>query len=127
MSAVRKPVYLDYKSYVHDRSQCLPQWDLKPADIELEQWELALILAEHGGGEFVQNALAEKCEQLACDGYDTLAIRATADDLNQAVIGCGLAVFAAVKAYAVDMLLRDIASDRDGLPYYLIEKARLRV
>lgn len=106
-----------YRDLIADLSPVLPH-NLQPSDVKLDAGDLAVVVAAHGGGHFVSEALEADLEPTGAarvDTYDALAVR-VAMPLNTAITSCGLAVVTAVQNYAARQVCEDVIAYRDANP-----------
>jgi hypothetical protein len=113
MSTVSKITEQSYGELISCLSDVMPKHGLERADLTLRPDELDIVIRQHGGGQFVNDALSERCGRSESDTFEAIAIRATASDINTALTGCGLAVIAALMDLATHIVLRDIEALRD--------------
>lgn len=113
MTTVSRITQNDYDALISLVSDGLPRHGIEASDLTLTTDELDIVIRHNGGGQFVADALGERRGKLESDTFDAIAIRATARDINQAFIGCGLAVMAALQDLATRRVLQDVTALRD--------------
>lgn len=107
-----------YQELIGVLSDSLPMHALGKEDVTLKQDELEIVIRYHGGSDFVAESLECARDRSGTTGFETLAVRVAAGDLEGAVRMCGLAVMAAAMDYAASLVIRDVEAlrDREGRP-----------
>jgi len=102
-----------YETLVAELSEGLPKNGLDVSDLVPTTAQLELVMRNHGGSQFVVDALGSPRGRSDIDTFDAIQNRAVVADVAQAALGCGLAVMASLMDHAARQLFRDVEALRD--------------